>query len=122
MKWKKWAVIAPVVLALGLLCGCTVSNGVFTGMSQQSSETSLSASYISFDGSMARRVPLKAGAVVNFCLEGGEGLQAVIKRNGEVVCEIADGTTFTADADGNYLFMMEGEAKNGAFTLSWKAE
>jgi plastocyanin len=119
---KKTAIIAMAGLILFLACGCTVSNGVFTGMSQQSSDTSLSASYISFDGSLARQVSLKAGDTVSFSFEGGEGLQAAVKQDGEVLCEIADGTTFEAPADGRYAFTVEGIAKNGAFTLTWKAE
>ncbi len=122
MKKKEWLVITAVVVMVGLLCGCTVSNGVFTGMSQQSSETSLSSSYVSFDGSLARRVSLKSGDEVSFSLEGGEGLQAVVKKDGEVICDITDGTTLTVNAEGSYLFTLQGEAKNGAFTLSWTIE
>jgi hypothetical protein len=46
---------------IAALAGCTVSNGVVVGMSRNGSDTSLSISYISFVGSLARSVLLKAG-------------------------------------------------------------
>jgi hypothetical protein len=110
------------VLATALLGGCTVSNGVFMGMSQQSGDTSISASYVSFDGSLARSVPLEAGDAVSFSYEGGEGLRAFVKQNGQELGGITDGGTFSASADGQYAFVVEGEAENGAFSLSWQIE
>ncbi len=110
-RMKGAAIAAGAVLILCLACGCTVSNGVFVGMSQQSSDTSLSASYVSFDGSLARSVPLKAGDAVRFHYEGGEGLRVTVKKGGEVLCEIADGTVFAAPADGSYAFTVEGKRR-----------
>ena len=111
-----------VALILGVACGCTVSSGVFVGMSQRSSDTSLSASYASFDGSLTRSVLLNEGDEICFHYEGGAGLQAVVRKDGEVLCEIADGTTFTVPADGRYAFAVEGEAKDGGFALAWEID
>ena len=112
--------LVAAMLTVSILGGCTVSSGVFTGMSQQSSDTSLSASYVSFDGSLARSVSLKAGDKVSFSYEGGNDLTASVEQNGNVLFAITDGSTYTAQADGQYAFALEGKAENGAFTLSWK--
>lgn len=117
---KAYAIFA--LLALCLLAGCTVSNGVFVGMSQSSTDTSLNASYASFSGSVERRVTLEEGDVVTFRYEGGEGLCALVKQDGEERMEISDGAVFTAAADGSYAFAVEGEAKDGAFLLSWQVD
>ncbi len=110
------------LLAGALLAGCTVSNGVFTGMSHSSTDTTLSASYISFDGAYARLVPLKAGDEITFSLTGGEELNAAVERDGEELFSISGGNTFTAPEDGTYTFVMEGEGSNGSFSLSWVIE
>jgi hypothetical protein len=115
---RAYAIFA--LLALCLLAGCTVSSGVFVSMSQISTDTSLNASFVSFNGCLERRVTLEEGDVVTFRYEGGEGLCASVKQDGEQQMEIADGTVFTADADGRYAFTVEGEAKDGAFSLSWQ--
>ncbi len=120
MKRKIAMLLAAMAVTAVLAGGCTVSHGVFTGMSEQSSDTSLSASYASFDGSLSRRVQIGEGDTVTFRYEGGEGLRAAVKQGEDTLCEIADGTVFTAPEDGRYLFGIEGEAKNGAFTLSWE--
>lgn len=118
--FRKGAVIAIVLLAAVLAAGCTISNGVFTEMNQSSNDNSLSASYISFDGSLAKRVSLKAGGEVTFSLEGGGGLKAVVTKGGEELLAITDGAAFTAPDDGSYDFTLKGKAENGSFSLSWK--
>jgi hypothetical protein len=115
--WMTLAMFAAAVLA-----GCTISSGVFVGMAQHSSDTSIGASYASFDGSLARSVPLKEGDVVSFDYEGDEGLHAVVKQDGQEFCEIAEGVAFTAPADGRYAFTVEGKAENGSFSLAWQVE
>ena len=121
MKTKPILLLLVVaMLAAALFGGCTVSNGVFMGMSQQSSDTSLGASYASFDGSLARSIVLKAGDEVSFSCEGGEGLKAIVKQNSQELFEIADGAIYTVPTDGQYAFAVEGKAKDGAFTLSWQ--
>ena len=91
-------------------------------MGHSSTDTSLSAGYTGFDGSLAKRVSLKAGDVVTFGLEGGEGLSAAVIRDGEALCDITDGSKFTAPEDGRYDFAMRGKAENGSFSLSWRVE
>ena len=103
-----------------IFTGCTISSGVFIGMVQQSSDTTLGARYQSFDGSMGRRVSLNAGDEVSFAYAGDDGLRAVVKRNGEELCEITHGASFTAPEDGRYTFSVEGEAKDGSFALAWE--
>lgn len=122
---RKNRVIAAIVIALSLLAatllgGCSVTSGVFTGMSQSSTETSLSASYLSFDGSFARIVPLHTGEEVTFSLSGGEGLDAAVEKDGKDIFSISDGNTFTVPEDGTYTFVMAGEDNNGSFSLSWE--
>lgn len=112
--------LAVAMLTASVLVGCTVSSGVFTGMSQQSSDTSLGASYISFNGSLARSISLKAGDEVSFSFEGGADLNAAVKQNGKALLEITNGASYTVPADGQYAFAVEGKAENGAFTLSWQ--
>jgi cold shock CspA family protein len=114
--------VISFLLATVLLGGCTVENGVFMGMSQSSSDTALTASYLSFDGSFARRVTLKTGDEVTFTLEGGDGLSAVIKKSGEDICSISNGSAFITPEDGQYDFTMQGEAKDGSFSLSWQID
>ena len=80
-----------ILLFTVLTCGCTISNGIFTGMSQSSTDTSLSASYQSFDGSLARRLTLNKGDNVLFYMEGGEGLAAAVRQNGEPIFNITNG-------------------------------
>ena len=122
MKAKFTLLLVIAVLAAGIVGGCTVSSGVFMGFSQQSGDTSLSASYVSFDGSLARSVALKAGDEVSFSCEGGEGLKATVKQNGQELFEIDDDAVYTVPADGRYAFAIEGNAENGAFTLSWQID
>jgi hypothetical protein len=119
---KKIIAIALVAAIAALACGCTVSNGLFVGMAHSSTDTSLSASYVSFDGSLARRVSLKAGDEVTFGLEGGDGLRAVAAKGGEELFDIADGAMFTAPEDSVYYFMLKGKAKDGSFSLTWKVD
>ncbi len=77
---------------------------------------------VSFDGSLARCVSLSAGEKVTFQYEGGDGLKAAVKKDGETLMEIADGAVFTAPEKGQYRFTVEGEAKEGAFSLFWQSE
>jgi hypothetical protein len=114
------AALVLVVATAILACGCTVSNGVFMGMAQSSTDKSLSASYISFDGSLARSVSLKAGDEVKFSLEGGEGLSAAVMKGGKSVFGITDGGVFTAAEGGTYDFTLSGKAENGSFSLGWQ--
>lgn len=114
------AALVLVIATAALACGCTVSNGMFTGMAQSSTDKSLSASYVSFDGSLARSVSLKAGDEVTFSLEGGEGLLAAVMKGGGSVFGITDGGVFTAAEAGTYEFGLSGKAENGSFTLSWQ--
>lgn len=111
-----------LLLALGavLLGGCTVSSGIFAGMSQNATGTTLSASYASFDGSLSKRVALGQDDAVTFGLSGGEGLSASVRRNGLNVSGITDGAVFVAPEDGEYEFSLEGDAQNGSFFLSWE--
>jgi hypothetical protein len=122
MRKKFTILVVLMMIAAAIIAGCTVSSGVFIGMSEQSGDTSLSASYVSFDGSLARSVSLKAGDEVRFSYEGGEGLHAAVRQGGEELGEIADGSSFIAPEDGSYMFTVEGEAKNGTFALSWEIE
>ncbi len=116
------AVIALSLMAAALLGGCSVTSGVFTGMSESSTETSLSASYISFDGSFARQMSLQSGDEVTFSLSGGEGLDASVEKDGEDIFSISGGNAFTAPEDGTYTFIIQGENNNGSFSLSWEVE
>ena len=123
MKTKAMVlVLAIAVCTAAVLGGCTVSNGVFTGMSQQSGDISLGASYVSFDGSLARSISLKEGDKVSFSYEGGSDLAAAVKQNGETLFEISSGAVYTVQADGQYAFVVEGKDKNGAFSLSWEID
>lgn len=117
--FRKGAAAALVLLTIVIAAGCTISSGVFVGMSQSSTDTSLSASFVSFDGSLARRVSLKAGDTVTFSLEGGEGLSAVVTKGGEEIFAITDGAAFTAPEGGSCDFALKGKAKDGSFSLSW---
>lgn len=120
--FRKGVAIALVLLMAAIAAGCTISNGVFTGMNQSSNDTSLSASYISFDGSLAKRVSLKAGSEVTFSLEGGDGLKAVVTKGGEELFTITEGAAFTAPEDGSYDFTLKGKAENGSFSLKWQVD
>lgn len=120
LRIRRILAVAFATAIIALACGCTISSGVFTGMSQSSTDTSLSASYVSFDGSLARRVSLKAGDEVTFGIEGGDGLEAAVMKGGESVCEITDGAVFTAAEDGAYDFTLRGKAENGSFALTWQ--
>ena len=91
-------------------------------MSHSSSDTSLSASYLKFDGLIAKRVSLKADDEVHFSYQGDDGLEATVKQSGEVIADIIDGNVFTVPADGTYDFTIKGSAENGAFSLSWSIE
>ena len=116
------AMLALSLLTAVLLGGCSVTSGVFTGMSQSSTETSLSASYVSFDGMFSRQVPLKSGEEVTFSLSGDDGLNAYIESNGEEVLRISDGSAYTAPEDAIYIFAVKGKAENGAFSLTWEVD
>lgn len=122
MKKKITLLLAIAVLAAGILGGCTVSNGVFMGLSQQSGNASLSASYISFDGSLARTISLKAGDELSFRYVGDEGLRAIVKQDGQELFEITDSAVYTVPIDGRYAFIVDGKAENGAFSLSWQID
>ena len=119
----KKAMMLLLILILALaICGCTVSHGMFMGLSQHADDTALQASYLKFDGSLAQRVSLEDGDEVRFYFEGDDGLEAVVKRNQEEVCVIVDGDTFTAPKDGRYDFTIEGSAEDGTFSLTWDIE
>lgn len=122
MKIKLILILSIILVMAMLMGGCTVESGIFMGMSHNSSDTSLSASYMSFDGSIARRVKLKAEDEVQFAYQGDDGLTAAVIQSGTALCDITDGTVFTVPADGTYDFTVEGDAKEGAFTLTWSVE
>ncbi len=121
-KIKAGTAAALILLIAVLACGCTITSGIFSGMSQASTDTSLSASYQSFDGSFARRLTLHKGDNAVFSLEGGEGLCAAVKQHGEPIFSITDGSVFIAPENGKYDFAVSGESESGAFTLSWRIE
>ncbi len=114
------AALVLVTVMAALMCGCTVSSGVFIGMAQSSTDKSLAASYISFDGSLERRVPLKAGDEVKFSLEGGDGLNAAVLKDGKQMFAITSVSVFEASEDGTYAFKLSGKAENGSFALAWE--
>jgi hypothetical protein len=118
---RKVIALALILLTAAAACGCMISSGVFIGINRTSTDTSLSASFRSFDGSLARRVKLEAGDEVTFSLEGGEGLRAVVTKGGELF-DITDGGVFTAPEDGYYDFALKGKAKDGWFSLTWVAD
>ena len=91
-------------------------------MSHSSSDTSLSASYLKFDGSIAKRVSLKADDEVHFSYQGDDGLTAAVKQGSDVITDITDTGEFIVPADGTYDFTIKGSAENGAFSLSWSIE
>lgn len=122
MKTKLILILSAILMLTALLCGCTITSGVFMGMSHSSSDTSLSASYLKFDGSIAKRVSLKADDEVHFSYQGDDGLTAAVKQGGDVITDITDTGEFTVPADGTYDFKVEGSAENGAFSLSWSIE
>ncbi len=123
MRTARTAVLpALVLLVIALAAGCTISSGLFLGKSQSSSGTSLSSSYVLFDGSMTRLVSLRSGDEVTYSLEGGEGLSAVVEFGGKTVFTITDGSEYTASEDGFYSFTLQGKAEDGSFSLSWDIE
>ena len=122
MKTKLILILSAISMLAVLLCGCTITSGVFMDMSHSSSDTSLSASYLKFDGLIAKRVSLKADDEVHFSYQGDDGLEATVKQSGEVIADIIDGNVFTVPADGTYDFTIKGSAENGAFSLSWSIE
>ncbi|MGE5495556.1 MAG: hypothetical protein ACM3S4_09685 [Burkholderiales bacterium] len=113
------AALVFVMAMAAIVCGCTVSNGVFIGMAQSSTDKSLSVSYISFDGSIEKRVPLKAGDEVKFSIEG-EGLVAAVIKDGKQMFSITDGGIFNAPEEGTYAFRLSGKAKDGSCKLAWE--
>ncbi len=120
MKSIRTAATFVLITAMAaIVCGCTVSNGVFIGMAQSSTDKSLSVSYISFDGSIEKRVPLKAGDEIKFSIEG-EGLAAAVIKDGKQIFDITDGGIFNVPEDGTYAFRLSGKAKNGSFKLAWE--
>lgn len=119
---KKISIIAVALLVSVLLCGCTITSGVFTGLNHNSSDTSLNASYISFDGSITKRLPLKADDEVHFAYQDDDGLKGAVKQNGDEMFNITNSSVFTAPSDGTYDFTVEGNAKEGSFSLSWSIE
>jgi hypothetical protein len=120
---EKAGLVAALILLLCLLtCGCTITNGVFTGMSSSSAETSLSVSYQSFDGSIAKRLALQKDDNIIFSLEGDTALSAAVKQDGTQIFCITDGSVFTVPENGKYDFAVFGESENGAFALSWQIE
>jgi hypothetical protein len=120
MRTKKIFILTLAMLLCVLICGCTITNGVFTGFSYHSSETSLQASFISFDGSITRRVSLKADDEVLFSYDGGDGLSAVVRKDGVELFDISGSSEFTAPSDGSYDFTVEGSAVDDVFSLSWQ--
>jgi hypothetical protein len=122
MKTKLIFILATVLMLSVLLSGCTITSGVFTGMSSNSSDTSLNASYISFNGSITKRLPLKADDEVHFAYQSDDGLNGAVKQNGKEMFSITDSSVFTVPSDGTYDFTVEGSGKEGAFSLSWSIE
>lgn len=122
MKIKMILVFAIIMVLAVLLCGCTITSGVFMGMSYNSSDTSLTANYKSFDGSITKRLSLKADDEVSFAFQGDSGFNTTVKQSGEELAVITDGSEFTVPADGTYDFTVEGKATDGAFSLSWSIE
>lgn len=122
MKTKLILILSAILMLTALLCGCTITSGVFMDMSHSSSDTSLSASYLKFDGLIAKRVSLKADDEVHFSYQGDDGLTAAVKQGSDVITDITDTGEFTVPADGTYDFTIKGSAENGAFSLSWSIE
>lgn len=119
---KKALILMMILVLCMLICGCTITSGVFTGFSRQSSDTSISASYLSFNGSMTKRLSLKEDETLRFAYEGRDGLRAIVEQGSNELCDISDGCTFTVPAQGTYDFTVEGNAQDGAFSLSWEIE
>ncbi len=114
-----------LLILLGLfavLCGCTITNGVFTGFSYNATDEGINASYASFNGSIAQRLSLKEDDQITFSYTKDEGLKAAVKQDGAEIFEISDSLTFTVPADGTYDVSVGGKAADGAFSLSWQID
>lgn len=119
---KKVLLLFVLLVMSAVLCGCTITNGVFTGFSHHATDKEINASYASFNGSIAQRLPLKEGDQVTFSYTGDDGLKAAVMQNGSNLCDITDSVTYTVPADGTYYFSVKGEATDGAFSLSWQID
>ena len=119
----KRVVILILALVLSvLLCGCTVTNGLFTGFSYNATDKAINASYASFNGSITQRLSLKEGDALTFRYTEDESLKAAVKQNGTPICTVADLQTFTVPADGIYDVSVEGKSAGGAFSLAWQID
>jgi hypothetical protein len=120
MKTIKIAVtLTAVLMILVLSAGCSMTNGTFLMLNEQKSDTSFGASYKGFNGSMARKLDLKAGDSVTFRYLEDKELKASVELGDEVLLEIGDESVFTAPEDGSYTFKIEGVSADGEFLLSW---
>lgn len=119
---KKSALLFVALMLSALLCGCTISSGLFTGFSYNASDKGISASYASFNGSITQRVSLKEGETLSFRYTEDESLKAAVKQNDTVLYDITDSSAFTIPKDGSYDFSVEGKSSGGAFSLSWEID
>jgi hypothetical protein len=120
MKTIKIAVtLTAILMILVLSAGCSMTNGTFLMLNEQKSDTSFGASYKEFNGSMARKLDLKAGDSVTFRYLEDKELKASVELGDEVLLEIGDESVFTAPEDGKYTFRIEGISVDGEFLLSW---
>jgi plastocyanin len=121
MRTKKTAAaVIAIMMTMVLLAGCTVTNGTFLVLNEQTSNTSFGASYKEFNGSMARKLDLKAGDRVTFRYLEDDALKASVQQGKEILFEIGDESEFTVPKDGSYTFKVEGTSDEGEFMLSWE--
>lgn len=119
---KTSAVLLLFLLLAVFLCGCMITHGVFIGIRRSSTDTSLEASFKSFDGSLARRLKLQSGDMITFRFESDNVLRPVVVYHGEEIFMITDGGVFTAPENGTYDFAVKGTAEDGWFSLTWAVE
>jgi plastocyanin len=116
---KTAAAVIAVLMILVLSAGCSMTNGTFLMLNEQKSDTSFGASYKEFNGSMARKLDLKAGDRVTFRYLEDEALKASVQQGKDILFEIGDESEFTVPEDGKYTFKVEGTSADGEFLLSW---
>lgn len=119
---KKSALLFVALMLSALLCGCTISSGLFTGFSYNASDKGISASYASFNGSITQRVSLKEGETLSFRYAEDETLKAFVKQNDTFLCDIADSLHYNVPQDGTYDISVAGVSSGGAFSLSWEID
>jgi hypothetical protein len=120
MRTIKIAVtLTAILMILVLSAGCSMTNGTFLMLNEQKSDTSFGASYKEFNGSMARKLDLKAGDRLTFRYLEDDALKASVQQGNEILLEIGDESIFTAPEDGGYTLKVEGVSADGEFLLSW---